>query len=202
LIDRSQQRVQFLLAGQRANAVVDRLDDRFQSCLGPQVEIVRPTSFLLSCPADQAADLQQALLAAAATPCSSEALEMARIEAGFPWYGPDISEENLAPEVGRDKQAISYIKGCYLGQETIARIDALGHVNRLLMGVVFESADAPPAGTQLTANDKVVGQVTSATFSPKLQAPLALAYIRRGYLDPGTRLFSTVGPATVLGLPA
>jgi folate-binding protein YgfZ len=128
-------------------------------------------------------------------------LEIARLEAGFPWFGIDITADNLAPEVGRDKQAISYVKGCYLGQETIARIDALGHVNRLLVGVAIEAAAVPPQGSELTAAGKTVGHVTSAVFSPRLQAPLALAYVRRGYNEPGAKLTSTAGPARVVALP-
>jgi folate-binding protein YgfZ len=126
---------------------------------------------------------------------------MARLEAGFPWYGQDISEENLAPEVGRDPQAISYVKGCYLGQETIARIDALGHVNRMLVGVGFETADAPSPGTELFCDGKGVGRVTSAAFSPKLQAALALAYVRRGHHEPGSQLSSAIGRVGVVRLP-
>ena len=62
----------------------------------------------------------------------AEAVEIARVEFGTPFYGQDITTENLPQEVNRDKTAISFTKGCYLGQETVARIDALGHVNRLL----------------------------------------------------------------------
>jgi folate-binding protein YgfZ len=193
LLDRSQQWTVFLLGGAQAAGALHYV--------GPQVEITRPALYLLSCPLDQADNVRKALHAAGATPCESAALEMARIEAGFPWYGQDISEENLAPEVGRDKQAISYVKGCYLGQETIARIDALGHVNRLLTGVAFQGGDVPPRGAELFSGDKAVGQVTSAAFSPKLQAPLALAYVRRGHHEPGQRLTSTQGPAIVVKVP-
>ena len=66
---------------------------------------------------------------------------MARVEAGTPYYGPDINDKNLPQEISRDSRAISFVKGCYLGQETVARIDALGHVNRTLVGVRFAGGE-------------------------------------------------------------
>ena len=86
------------------------------------------------------------------------------------------------------KLAISFTKGCYLGQETVARIDALGHVNRLLLGVRFGGSTIPAARVAAPAGDKVIGHVTSAAWSPKLQAPLALALLRRGQAKPGLLL--------------
>jgi folate-binding protein YgfZ len=132
------------------------------------------------------------------TVCSREALNVVRIEQGFPWYGIDISDENLPQEVDRNEQAISFTKGCYLGQETVARIDALGHVNKTLCQVAFTGTTIPTAETVLSSGDKVVGRVTSAAWSPKHSAPSALAYIRRGSSDPGTKLSSSAGDATVL----
>jgi folate-binding protein YgfZ len=134
-------------------------------------------------------------------PCRPEALEIVRIESGFPWYGVDIAEDNLPQEVNRNAQAISFTKGCYLGQETVARIDALGHVNKTLCGVAFSSDSVPAVGLELRASDKVVGQVTSAGWSPKLGRALALGYIRRGHEMIGTNLTSNLGEATVVELP-
>lgn len=130
--------------------------------------------------------------------CSREALEIVRIERGFPWYGTDISDENLPQEVDRNQQAISFTKGCYLGQETVARIDALGHVNKTLCQITFAGNAVPAAAVELSSGDKVVGHVTSAAWSPKHSAPLALAYIRRGSNEPGRKLSSSAGDATVL----
>ena len=70
--------------------------------------------------------------------------ETLRIEAGTPVFGQDVKPENLPQEVGRDAQAINFVKGCYLGQETVARLDALGHVNKLLMGLKFGASNVPP----------------------------------------------------------
>jgi len=135
------------------------------------------------------------------TPVGDEAFTAARIEAGFPLFGIDFNEENLPQEIGRDQQAISFTKGCYLGQETVARIDALGHVNQQIVGIRFYGADLPDSGTDLTLNGKPVGRVTSSTFSPQLGRPLALAMIRREANTPGTRLQSPAGECEVVVLP-
>jgi folate-binding protein YgfZ len=119
----------------------------------------------------------------------------------MPSYGVDFNEENLPQEVGRDRQAISFTKGCYLGQETVARIDALGHVNLRLAGVRFFGSDVPASGTELTREGRSVGSVSSAAFSPKLEAPIALAMIRREAMSPGTRLESSSGACEVTALP-
>ena len=77
-----------------------------------------------------------------------EVFEILRIEAGTPVFGKDITDKNLPQEIDRDARAINFVKGCYLGQETVARLDALGHVNQILRGVVFEpGASLPPAGS-------------------------------------------------------
>lgn len=133
--------------------------------------------------------------------CSREALEILRIEAGIPHFGIDITDDNLPQEVARDFEAISFTKGCYLGQETVARIDALGHVNRTLCGLAFTGETVPLAGTELKQGEKIVGAVTSACWSPKSERPLALGYVRRGANAPGTRLDSECGVVEVIRLP-
>jgi folate-binding protein YgfZ len=138
---------------------------------------------------------------AGASHCHHPAFEAARIEAGFPCFLRDISDKNLPQEVGRDQRAISFAKGCYLGQETVARIDALGHVNKLLCGLRFFQPAIPPRGMELLVGEKRVGEVTSATFSPRLGGPLAFAYLRRGHEKPGSRAASPLGPADVIALP-
>jgi folate-binding protein YgfZ len=143
------------------------------------------------------AELEARLLKEGFTSVSAEVFNASRIEAGFPLYGVDFNEENLPQEIDRDRQAISFTKGCYLGQETVARIDALGHVNQKLVRVRFSGSAIPPRDTELIANDRTVGRVTSAAFSPKFAAPLALAMIRREATSPGTKLDSSVGECEV-----
>ncbi len=166
-----------------------------------RVEFVRPWAYLVSAERDEMKAVQRSLVESGAEPCSSEALEIARIEAGFPWYAKDITESNLPQEAGRDEAAISFTKGCYLGQETVARIDALGHVNWLLSGVQLASDAVPTAGDELRCGEKTVARITSATFSPKLGSPLAMAYVRREYHQVGTELETDAGRVRIIPLP-
>jgi folate-binding protein YgfZ len=133
--------------------------------------------------------------------CGVAAFHALRIEAGMPLFGVDFDDRNLPQEVGRNEQAISFTKGCYLGQETVARIDALGHVNQQLAGVRFAGTAVPQSGAELTYAGGSAGRVTSATFSPQLQAPLALAMLRSACLAVGSRLESLLGPCEVIPLP-
>jgi folate-binding protein YgfZ len=131
--------------------------------------------------------------------------ESLRIEAGTPAFGRDVRPENLPQEVGRDDHAISFVKGCYLGQETVARIDALGHVNKILKGLRIAGAEAPAAGTMLEVAGKPVGTITSAALSSATGGPIALAYLKVAFAMPGTEVTVTsdAGPraAVVLDLP-
>jgi folate-binding protein YgfZ len=136
-----------------------------------------------------------------ATECKADVLETARIEQGWPCFGVDITERNLPQEINRNERAISFTKGCYLGQETVARIDALGHVNRLLVGLRFDGKEIPVPGTKLLAGEKEVGEVTSATFSPRLGAPLAIGFVRHEHANVGAELQSVLGLAIVITLP-
>lgn len=126
-------------------------------------------------------------------PCGSEALESLRIEGGIPRYGADLAEDTLPLEAGL-LNALSFNKGCYIGQEIVERARSRGHVNWRLMGVRFEVAAAVPnPGEALTHEDKAIGEITSACYSPSLARPIALAYLRREVAEPGTRLLATGG---------
>ncbi|MGO9471554.1 MAG: YgfZ/GcvT domain-containing protein [Isosphaeraceae bacterium] len=119
----------------------------------------------------------------------SETFEVLRIAGGTPVFGKDVTEKNLPQEIGRDERAISFVKGCYLGQETVARLDALGHVNQILKGLRFApGSPCPPAGSVLLHEGKPAGVVTSAVFSPVRAAPLALAFVRTNCARAGTKL--------------
>lgn len=144
---------------------------------------------------------ESALESAGAMKCSLAPWETSRIESGFPEYGRDISEKNLPQEVGRNETAISFTKGCYLGQETVARIDALGHVNWQLTGIRCSGSVVPEPSAPFKSGDKVVGSVTSACYSPRLSAPLAIGYVRREHAEPGTKLSCMGSDAEVVQLP-
>jgi folate-binding protein YgfZ len=116
----------------------------------------------------------------------SSAFEVLRIEAGVPASGRDVTPDNLPQEVARDSQAINFVKGCYLGQETVARIDALGHVNKLLRGIIITGDRVPPPGSQVEGDGKGVGTVTSAAVSPARGCIVALGYVRNSHAKAGT----------------
>lgn len=113
--------------------------------------------------------------------CGWAALECARIEAGIPRFGADMDEANLAPEAGIEGRAVSYTKGCYIGQEVIARIRTYGQVARSLKGFILpDTLEAmPPKGERLWLNGKEAGYLTSAVHSPRFQKNIALGYLHR-----------------------
>ena len=102
-----------------------------------------------------------------------------RIETGEPVFGIDIDDKTIPQEAGPVDDAVSFTKGCYLGQELVARIDSRGHVNRHLRGIIVTSNVLPPAGAEAHADEKPVGVLTSVAESLDLRAPVALALIRR-----------------------
>jgi folate-binding protein YgfZ len=122
--------------------------------------------------------------------CGWQALEIARIEAGIPRFGADMDETNLPPEVGIEDRAVSYTKGCYIGQEVIARIRTYGQVAKALRGLRL--ADdlklLPKSGDKIFRGDKEIGYVTSALASPTLKSNIALGYVRREHNQIGTEL--------------
>ncbi|MGH9874467.1 MAG: aminomethyltransferase family protein [Pyrinomonadaceae bacterium] len=136
--------------------------------------------------ADQAAGLWDALQNAGARPVGYAALEILRIEAGVPRYGVDMDETNVVTETALD-DAVSFTKGCYVGQEIIARIKYRGHVAKKLTGVMFEQAVKVEAGAPIkSADGKDAGRITSVAYSPHLGRTIALAYLKYDYIAFGT----------------
>ena len=120
------------------------------------------------------------------TVVSKEVEEILRIEAGIARYGVDMDESNVVTETNLD-DAVSYTKGCYLGQEIIIRIKHRGHVAKKLTGLRFETDQAIGPGAVIkSTDDKEIGRVTSATFSPQFGTTVGLGYVRYEYLTPGT----------------
>ncbi|MGH7202624.1 MAG: YgfZ/GcvT domain-containing protein, partial [Planctomycetaceae bacterium] len=153
-----------------------------------RVDWLGQPGFLLASLADHLPTLWTGVVDAGARPAGGAAFHPLRIESGFPLYSLDISEDNLAQEAARTEQAISFTKGCYLGQEPIARIDALGHVNRELRGLKLAVDTVPPPGSRVIdlENAKDVGTVTSSAMSPVDRRPVALAYLKSQFTAPGT----------------
>lgn len=132
----------------------------------------------------------------------AEAFDVLRVESGVPWHGRDVTADTLALE-GPFDPAISFKKGCYLGQEVMERVTARGHVNRKLVGLATAGDVVPDPGTHLFAGERDVGWVTSAVRSWRLGHVIALGYVRREHLEPGTVLTLGVAgpPVTVHALP-
>ena len=115
----------------------------------------------------------------------TDAVETLRIEAGIARYGIDMDETNVVTETNLD-DAVSFTKGCYIGQEIIARIKYRGHVAKKLTGLVFDGEVALQAGTRILSDGKDIGRLTSSAFSPRLSRTVALGYVKYDYLQPGT----------------
>jgi glycine cleavage system T protein len=133
-----------------------------------------------------------------------QAQEILRVEAGLPRYGVDMDEENLLLETGLD-QAVSFQKGCYIGQEVIERVRSRGHVNRKLAGIVLGGKSPAHRGDKITSDGKEIGKITSSVFSPRLHHAVAMGYVQRGYLQPGMSVTVEVdggqSAATISALP-
>ena len=115
-------------------------------------------------------------------------LEIRRVEAGMPKFGAEMDETRFVVEVDRIPQAISYAKGCYLGQEPIVMARDRGQVNRRLLGLRVAGDMPLSPGTKLMSGDGEVGMVTSSVYSARLGCVLCLAYLRRGHQEPGATL--------------
>jgi len=187
------------LQGHTASTVLGKISD-------PEITVVPAThtaeaGFDLIVSKEKKMDVWHALIDAGATPVSREVEEILRIEAGIARYGVDMDETNVVTETNLD-DAVSYTKGCYLGQEIIVRIKHRGHVAKKLTGLRFET-DAPiGAGAVIRSNDdKEIGRVTSLTFSPNFITTIGLGYVRYEYLAPGTPLVVNGVAATTHELP-
>ena len=126
-------------------------------------------------------------------------LELLRVEAGIPALGAELDEEVLPPEA-RLERAVSINKGCYVGQEIVARLRSRGQVNHLLVGLRLDGTTLPAVGTAVSAAGKLTGELTSVAASPT-EGPIALAYVRRQHAEVGTRLEFAGGSAQVAALP-
>ena len=161
--------------------------------------------FELLVPAEALVDIRTALLDAGAVDADETTAEQLRIEAGVARFGQDMDEETIPLEAGIEAKAISFTKGCYVGQEVIIRVLHRGHgrVARKLVGLTFEPAGAVPApGTVLLADEKEVGSITSSTFSPTCGCHIALGYVKRDFSEPGTAVTAVGGGvAQVVALP-
>ena len=165
---------------------------RFQN---GEVTVARAThtaedGFDLFVSAAAAASLWNALVVAGARPAGFDALEILRVEAGVARYGVDATDANVVTEVLDETSAVSYTKGCYTGQEIIARIHWRGHVAKKLAGLVFDRDAEPPTDARIKScvEDREVGRITSTVFSPRLRRQIALGLVKYDHLAHGTEV--------------
>ena len=148
---------------------------------------------------ESAASVWLALVAAGARPVGRDALDALRVEEGRAWFGPDVTTDNLLHETGLVGEYHSPAKGCYPGQEVVARLEGRGgNVNKKLCGLRL--SEPVPAGTGLRFEDREAGRVTTSAVSPRL-GPIALAYVQRGAFEVGRSLEAGSATAQVVALP-
>jgi folate-binding protein YgfZ len=161
-----------------------------------------PDGLVLYLSSTRAAGLEESLAHSGAVPLDDAAAETLRIEAGMPRFLADMNEDTIPLEANLD-HAISHTKGCYVGQEIIVRIRDLakGRVARRVVGLLPESDSVPVVGAAVSAEGKSVGRVTSATWSPALGRPIAMAIVHRDHTSPGSIVTIDGVHAVVASLP-
>jgi folate-binding protein YgfZ len=144
-----------------------------------------------------------ALRADGAVSLDPATLETLRVEAGIPKFHLDMTEETIPLEAGIEARAISMTKGCYVGQEVIIRVLHRGHgrVAKRLVGLVLSEDAQPSRGQSIHADDRSIGSLTSVAWSPALKRPIALGYVHRDFIAPGTRVRIEGLDAEVVALP-
>jgi folate-binding protein YgfZ len=136
-------------------------------------------------------------------PAGYQALSTTRLEQGTPWFSYDFGEKQIPHEAGLQDSHISYTKGCYTGQEIVERVRSRGQVNRVRVILKYDTPQPPAPGTPLLSDGKEAGYTTRAAFSPALNAPIGMAYVRREKSTPGgvVELPDAAGSATIVTTP-
>jgi folate-binding protein YgfZ len=174
-----------------SRAVVTRVVDTGEP--GFEIYVERPDT----------AALRSRLAAAGVLSLDLETADALRIEAGVPLFGRDMDEDTIPLEAGIEDRAISFTKGCYVGQEVIVRVLHRGHgrVARRLVGLRIDGDRVPAPGAEVRAAEREVGRITSSTTSPALKALIALAYVQRDFAAPETVVTVDGSRAVVAALP-
>lgn len=152
---------------------------------------------------ERAAWLKARLVSAGAQEADEETADVLRVEAGVPAFHRDMDEETIPLEAGIESRAISMTKGCYVGQEVVIRVLHRGHgrVARKLVGLVLDGESPPARGTVVKSGDRAAGEITSSVRSPALGRAIALAYLHRDFIAPGTAVSIAGVSAIVTPLP-
>jgi folate-binding protein YgfZ len=151
----------------------------------------------------RAESLVAALGEAGAVEADAATADAIRIESGTPLFHRDMDESTIPLEANLESRAISFSKGCYVGQEVVIRVLHRGHgrVARKLVGLRVAAGEAPTPGTVIRSGEREIGAVTSSTWSPALQRPIALGYVHRDFVEPGTKVTIGEASAEVTALP-
>ena len=151
----------------------------------------------------QSETLKAALGASGALEMDEPTADALRIESGVPLFQRDMDEATIPLEAGIESRAISFSKGCYVGQEVIIRVLHRGHgrVARRLVGLRFDGPQIPAPGATIRSGDREIGEVTSSTHSPALNRPIALGYVHRDFVEPGTKVAVGESSGEVVPLP-
>ena len=161
--------------------------------------------YLLMGPRENADSAWRALSDAGAKPAGVAAFESLTLEAGVPLFGRDMTSAVNPMQAGLEEKAIDFDKGCYIGQEVIAKIKYLGQVNRGLVGLKVSGETTPEAGAAVYSDEKKIGSITRSAYCPTLDAVLAFSYLPRAQMEPGTEVSAdckgTDARATVETLP-
>jgi folate-binding protein YgfZ len=151
----------------------------------------------------RAGDLRAALSALDIAALDAATADAIRIESGVALFHRDMDEETIPLEAGIESRAISFTKGCYVGQEVVIRVLHRGHgrVARRLVGIAFDAAQPPEAGAPIHAGGREIGHITSSAASPALQRAIALGYVHRDFVEAGTKVAVGSIEGTVTALP-
>ena len=170
---------------------------------GGHLTIIRAThtgeeGFDIVLESSRKAELQKALETAGAQPIGADTFEILRVEAGIARFGQDMDETNVVPETNLD-DAVSYTKGCYVGQEIIVRIKHRGHPAKKLTGLRFETdQQVEPGAVIRSTENQEIGRVTSAVISPR-RGSIGLGYVRYEHIAEGTRVVVGDGIDAIIG---
>jgi folate-binding protein YgfZ len=162
-----------------------------------------PFGVELYVPAERAVEFHQECCASGkAVPVGDDAVQVHRIEAGLPWPGHEITDEYLPAETRQLERAVSFQKGCYLGQEVVERMRSRHVVARQLVGLRLDGPAIPALKSEISDTEgKPIGHVTSSCHSQLLNCPIALAYVKTASSSTGSRLTVAGVPATIVDLP-
>ena len=183
--------------GPHAAAVLESLDApvpeadyearAWSSMIVARVSSTGAGGFFIFLPSAKKAELIAALDAAGVPEATPQEAHEVRIERGRPRYGEEITERYLVQETAQ-LQAVSFSKGCYLGQEIVERVRSRAQIHRVLRRLEIEMSEPPAAGSKLKAGEADAGEIASAVFSPALGKVVAMAYMRTSFAEPGTEI--------------